>query len=90
MNDDLEDAVPQRHDAHGPFLLVESQWSCCFGEPTDVHQVVVVTIPDAEEGLELVTVPILVLGTLDAKEEMEDGWVTSVYRIKAEAVEIVE
>ena len=72
------------------FLLVESQWSCCFGEPPDVHQVVVVTIPDGEDGIELLTTPVLVLGTLDVGEEKEDGWVTSVYRIRAEIVEPLE
>ena len=72
------------------FLLVESMWSCCFGIPPDVHQVLVVTIPDDQEGLELVTVPIVILGKLDVGEEVEDGWVTSVYRLTAETVEMVE
>lgn len=76
-------------DVHN-FLLVEAQWSCCFGIPPDVHQVVVVRIPDSEPGVELTTMPVLCLGTLSVGEEKEGRWVTSVYRLSAEEVQEIE
>jgi len=82
-------AMGEFEDIHN-FLLVESQWSCCFGVPPEVHQVIIVTIPDDEPGVELVNVPIVILGDLEVGQEKEDGWVTSVYRLSANAVEILE
>jgi hypothetical protein len=65
------------------FLLVESLWSCCFGVPPEVHQVLIVTIP-GDPGIEYTASPLLILGTLDVGEEVEDGFVTSLYRLSAE------
>ncbi|MCA9323240.1 MAG: DUF3299 domain-containing protein [Planctomycetes bacterium] len=79
----------QYEDIH-EFLLVESQWSCCFGIPPEVHQVVVVRIPDDEPGVELVNVPLMIMGKLEVGEESEDGWVTSLYRLTAETIEVFE
>ena len=82
-------AMGEFEDIH-VFALVESQWSCCFGTPPDVHQVVEVTLDDHEAGVELVPIPVLVLGVLDVGEVREDGWVVSVYRLKADTVEVLE
>lgn len=71
------------------FLLVESLWSCCFGTPPEVHQVLVVNVPD-ERGVEFTTAPILILGEIDVGEEVEDGFVTSLYRVKTDKVKEVE
>lgn len=64
------------------FLLVESLWSCCFGKPPEVHQVVVVTIPH-KKGVDMTPAPLLLTGVLDVGERVEDGFVISVYRLKA-------
>ena len=71
------------------FLLVESLWSCCFGKPPEVHQVVVVTIPD-KKGVDMTPAPILVTGVIDVGERVEDGFVTSVYRLKATSFKELE
>lgn len=76
-------------DVHN-FLLVESSWSCCFGIPPDVHQVIVVRIPDDKPGVELTTMPVLCLGKLEVGEEKEGRWVTSVYRLVADEVQEIE
>ncbi|MAG58421.1 MAG: hypothetical protein CMJ83_19205 [Planctomycetes bacterium] len=68
------------------FLLVESLWSCCFGTPPEVHQVIVVTIAE-DKGVEFTTAPVMILGPIDIGEEVEDGFVTSVYRISAKKVQ---
>lgn len=82
-------ALGEFEDIH-IFAVVESQWSCCFGTPPDIHQVVEVTLPDTDPGIELVSVPILVLGTLEVGEIVEDGWVISVHRMKAETIDVLE
>lgn len=62
------------------FLLVESLWSCCFGTPPEVHQVVVATVP-WEAGVEYTPEALVLLGKIDVGEEIEDGFVTSLYRL---------
>ncbi len=82
-------ATGEFEDIH-VFAVVESQWSCCFGQPPDVHQVIDASIPDDQDGVELVAVPILVLGTLEVGELIEDGWVISVYRMKVDSIDVLE
>jgi hypothetical protein len=82
-------ALGEFEDIH-IFAVVESQWSCCFGTPPDIHQIVEVILPDTDPGIELVAVPILVLGTLKVGEIVEDGWVISVHRMKAETIDVLE
>ena len=82
-------AMGEFEDIH-VFALVESQWSCCFGIPPNINQVIEVTIPDVDEGIELIAQPILVYGILDAGEKIEDEWVVNLYRIDARGVEILD
>jgi hypothetical protein len=63
------------------FLLVESLWSCCFGVPPNVNQVLELRI-EGRKGVEFSSMPVMITGTLDVGEKIEDGFVTSVYRIK--------
>lgn len=72
------------------FLLIESLWSCCFGTFPETHQVLVITIPADQRGVEYTTAPVLILGELEVGEEVEDGFVTSLYRVKADKVKEVE
>jgi hypothetical protein len=67
------------------FLLVEAFWSCCFGTPPSVNQVLMVRVV-GDKGVEYTSSPVLILGTLEVGEEIEDGFVTSVYRLKATSV----
>ncbi len=67
------------------FLLVESLWSCCFGQPPSVNQVLVIRI-EGKKGIEYTSGPILVIGALEVGEKIEDGFVSSVYRLKADKV----
>lgn len=68
-------------DAVTEFLLVESLWDCCFGIPPDIHQGVVVTVPDGRS-VPFTTQPIQVLGDLRVGEAFEDGEVISIYRMR--------
>ncbi len=64
------------------FLLVQSLWSCCFGQPPDLHEAIVVradpNIASRFEGR-----GVKVYGRFEASEMREDGYVTSLYRLDA-------
>ncbi|MEZ6197294.1 MAG: DUF3299 domain-containing protein [Planctomycetota bacterium] len=72
------------------FMLVESAWACCFGLPTDVNQVITVHIPPEQPGLDLVTVPILVTGTMKVEEQLDDGYVVGIYDVTLDDVVEIE
>ena len=72
------------------FVLVESIWACCFGTLPEVHQVILATIPDDKHGVEYTLSPILICGELDVGEIVEDGFVTSLYRMRVEHFEEVQ
>jgi hypothetical protein len=71
------------------FLLVEAFWSCCFGTPPTINQVVLIHIEGAR-GVEYTSSPVLILGTLEVGAKIEDGFETSVYRLNATSVTAVE
>jgi hypothetical protein len=63
------------------FVLVESPGDCCFGRFPSTHQIVHVTIA-GRRGIDITGDSRLFAGTLEVGEEMEDGFVSSVYRLK--------
>lgn len=69
------------------FLLVESLWSCCFGVPPAVNQGVLVRYEDPV-GVDYSSAPFLVLGSLEVGELREDGFVTSIYRLRTSQVQV--
>lgn len=69
------------------FLLVESMWTCCFGEPPQVTQVVKTKLDPEAPGLWVMTTPIIVHGTFHVEVEKDEGWIIGVYRISADYVE---
>ncbi len=74
--------------AYGELLLVKSVWSCCFGQPPAVHEAVVVSLegPPEDEWLDGL---IRVAGTLEVGEERDEGYVVSVYRMRADRVDVL-
>ena len=66
------------------FLLVESQWSCCFGKVPELHELFVVRVPKDQPGVDLTGSRVVVSGRLEVGEEVDEGFVTSVYRIVAD------
>jgi hypothetical protein len=71
------------------FLIVESLWSCCFGVPPNVNQVILIKI-EGRRGTEYSSLPVMIAGTLDVGEKIEDGFVTSVYRLKVDSPQNVK
>lgn len=65
------------------FLLVESLWSCCFGVPPLVTQVVSVTLGPEQEAPGFVTAPLLVWGRLEVGPRRDDeAYLLDLYRLK--------
>lgn len=78
--------LEEKKEGISEFLLVQSLWDCCFGLPPELHQGIVVRTD--EPGLRLTTEPILVLGTIEAGEDVDKaGSVLSIYRMQAERIE---
>jgi hypothetical protein len=76
-------------DQLSEFVLVESLWGCCFGSVPDVNQTILVRLRP-ETNAEYSAAPQLVSGRLEAGEEREGGFVTSVYRVVDAVVRPVE
>jgi hypothetical protein len=72
-------------DTDTEFLLVQSLWSCCYGEPPEMNEAVVVSVPAEIESHS--GVPIRVVGTLSVGEKLEDGEVVGLFELQAEQLE---
>lgn len=70
------------------YLLVQSLWSCCFGKPPEIHEAVVVRVPErlGERVRRMENMGVQVYGRFEAGEAYEDDFVTSLYRLDAEHV----
>lgn len=62
------------------FALVPSLFSCCFGQPPQVQHTIVCNCPKGK-AVAFTPDPIVVEGTLQVKEERDDGYVTSIFQI---------
>ncbi len=75
----------ENEDIH-EFLLVESIWTCCFGEPPQVTQTAKINLDPKKPGIWVMTTPIIVHGTFHVQVEKDEGWVIGVYRLSADTV----
>ncbi len=66
------------------FLLVSTLWDCCYGQAPKVNHGIVVTMKP--KGAPYSDFPIIVVGTMEIGEELEDGEVISLFRMKATRV----
>ena len=81
--------VPMEIDARGrvkSFTLVKDQMMCCFGVPPAMNDWVSVTMPEGGAIRYERDVPVAVYGKLRVGEEIEDGYVISLYRLQASNV----
>jgi hypothetical protein len=70
------------------YLLVESLWDCCFGQPPELHQAVVVRLGP---GLKYTAEAVQLTGTLSVGEDKDaQGYVSSVYRLEARHLVLVD
>jgi len=70
------------------FILTYSQMMCCFGQMPWYNEWVFVEMPEGKPAEYQLDVPITVSGQLEVGEEIEDGFVVSLYRMKGDKVSV--
>lgn len=68
------------------FAITQNQQFCCFGVPPAMNEWVMVTMEDGKTADYIMDLPVAAYGQLDVSEEIEDGYVLSMYRMKASEV----
>ena len=71
------------------FLLVESLWACCYGQPPDINGIVrVVMTGDNLADYEIN--PVRMIGTFEVEEYKEEGWVVDIYQLHIDEYEVIK
>lgn len=81
--------VPIDLDAEGnvrSFALTQDQMFCCYGVPPKMNQWVMVQMAEGHTTEYKNNVPVAVFGTLSIGEEIDDGYVLSLYRMNSDKV----
>lgn len=81
--------VPIDLDAEGnvrSFALTQDQMFCCYGVPPKMNQWVMVQMAEGHTTEYKNNVPVAVFGTLSIGEEIDDGYVLSLYRMTSDKV----
>lgn len=68
------------------FLLVKDQMGCCYSRVPRMNEWIWVRLPPNEQANYVKDVPITVTGTLEVGEEVTNGMVQSLYRMKCDKV----
>ncbi len=71
------------------FHLVRSLFSCCFGAPPQLNEILRVTLAD-KDGMEYTYNTVEVTGTLYVVFEMEDGLVEDLFRLEGATYRIID
>lgn len=70
------------------FLLVQSMWSCCFGQPPDINGIVRVVMPKGKT-TDFFFDPLKVIGTFKVEATVLDGYCVDIYQLHVESVEAI-
>lgn len=68
------------------FLLVQSLWSCCYGQPPDIHGIVRVVMPK-EKTTDYFFDPVRIVGTFKVEATFIDGYCVDIYQLEVESLE---
>jgi len=71
------------------FLLVESLWSCCYGQPPDIHGIVRVVMPKGKT-TDYFFDPLKVIGTFKVEATVMDGYCVDIYQLHLESLEAIK
>ncbi len=71
------------------FLLVQSLWSCCYGQPPDIHGIVRVVMPKGKH-TDYFFDPLKVIGTFKVEATMMDGYCVDIYQLHVESLEVIK
>lgn len=70
------------------FLLVQSLWSCCYGQPPDINGIVRVVMK-GKSRIDYQFDPIKIVGTFKVEAAYEDGYCLDIYQLHADSVEAI-
>jgi hypothetical protein len=68
------------------FLLVKSLWSCCYGQPPDIHGIVRVVMPKGKT-TDYFFDPLKVVGTFKVEATVMDGYCVDIYQLHVDSLE---
>lgn len=68
------------------FALTQNQQFCCFGVPPAMNEWVMVTMDEGKTADYIMDLPVAAYGKLAVGEEIEDGYVLSMYRMTSSEV----
>ena len=71
------------------FLLVESLWSCCYGQPPDIHGIVRVVMPK-KKTTDYFFDPLKLIGTFKVEATMMDGYCVDIFQLHCETLEALK
>ncbi len=71
------------------FLLVQSLWSCCYGQPPDINGIVRVVMPKGKT-TDYFFDPLKVIGTLRVEATTIDGYCVDIYQLEVESLETLK
>lgn len=70
------------------FLLVQSLWSCCYGQPPDIHGIVRVVMPKGKT-TDYFFDPLKIIGTFKVEATVMDGYCVDIYQLHVESIEVI-
>ncbi|HEB53377.1 MAG TPA: DUF3299 domain-containing protein [bacterium] len=71
------------------FLLVESLWSCCYGQPPDIHGIVRVVMPKGKT-TDYFFDPLKIIGKFKVEATVMDGYCVDIYQLEVESLEALK
>ena len=71
------------------FLLVQSLWSCCYGQPPDINGIVRVVMPKNKR-TDYMFDPLKVIGTFKVESTVLDGYCVDIYQLHVESLEVIK
>ncbi len=70
------------------FLLVQSLWSCCYGQPPDIHGIVRVVMPKGKR-TDYFFDPLKIVGTFKVEATVLEGYCVDIYQLHVESLEAI-
>ena len=71
------------------FLLVQSLWSCCYGQPPDINGIVRVVMK-GNKRLNYKYDPIKITGQFKVVASYEDGYCIDIFQLQADEVDVIK
>lgn len=71
------------------FLLVQSLWSCCYGQPPDINGIVRVVMK-GDARIDYQFDPIKVMGQFKVEATFEDGYCVDIFQLEADSVDVIK